>query len=54
MDRKYTYKRGRTAHALSYRRAGVLDAAVIFALIQEGAEAGSFSDRFVQRTGSVK
>ncbi len=54
MDRKYTHKHGGTALALSYRRAGILDAVVIFQLIQEGAEAGSFSDAFIQRTGSVQ
>ena len=38
----------------SYRRAHFLDVPLIFQLLQEGAETGSFSDVFVTRTGSCK
>lgn len=40
--------------ATTYRRAGLLDVPLIFELIQAGAEAGAFSEAFVERTGSVK
>ena len=39
---------------LSYRRANFLDVPLIFQLLLEGAEDGSFSDVFVTRTGSRK
>ena len=38
--------------ALRYRRAGLLDVPLIFELMQEGAHAGVFSDRFIIRTGA--
>lgn len=39
---------------LSYKKASILDVPLIFQLIQEGAECGSFADAFVERTGSIK
>lgn len=39
---------------LTYKRAGILDIPLIFQLIQEGAESGSFSQAFIERRGSLK
>lgn len=44
---------GKADLVLSYRRASLLDVPLIFQLLQEGAEAGSFSDGFIARTGST-
>lgn len=54
MDRNRSQRSAKKGLILSYQRATLLDAPLIFQLIQEGAEAGAFSDAFIERTGSVK
>jgi len=54
MKRKESQKPVQPPLRFSYQRASVLDVPLIFNLMQEGAEAGSFSDAFVERRGSVK
>lgn len=53
MGRNTNQKLTKQAPGLSYHRAGLLDVPLIFQLIQEGSESGSFSDAFIRRTGSV-
>lgn len=44
----------RQISSLSFRKASFLDVPLIFDLISEGAINGSFSDKFIQRTGKFR
>ena len=54
MKRNHIQNLEKTPLVLSYRRANLFDVPMIFQLIQEGAEAGAFSDVYVTRTGCTK
>lgn len=53
--KRSTLKRPRQrAPEFSIERASILELPMLFQIIQDGAEAGSFSGAFVERTGSFK
>ena len=49
-----TQKSSKHELKLTFRRASLLDIPLIFQLMQDGAEYGSFATAYVERTGSVK